>query len=293
VEDRRDKSWVIILNKVIKGPYSLDELQQKLEKGEVRATDVTCRASKTKESSEWKFVWQALDLQAPGNILTSTASTLAVSHAHAEPAVTKEAKAEDNDKSYLEEVNKLTLFEIVPTKDANIRRPHKPDDEFTEEKKTTQKSSAPRKPWPLVGALMTFGIASFGLYETVTYLLAQKHPNTPPPPPIASAPKPYRAPSSQNASLPARPPVSPQKRDIKAEEEEKPQPSPQEESAEREREKEKENDATPEERELNEEAAQEEKQQSAEQPPQEESEDREQKTVPAKQRPTEPPPEGF
>lgn len=60
------KNWIVLINKIPRGPFSEEDLKVLIQDNIIKKSDLVIEHQKNKEhSSQWLFVWQALELQEP------------------------------------------------------------------------------------------------------------------------------------------------------------------------------------------------------------------------------------
>jgi hypothetical protein len=60
------KNWIVLINKIPRGPFSEEDLKVLIQDNIIKKSDLVIEHQKSKEhSSQWLFVWQALELQEP------------------------------------------------------------------------------------------------------------------------------------------------------------------------------------------------------------------------------------
>src|SRR6476646_6850709 len=58
-EDQKSKTWIVLMNRVPRGPYNADEINGFMEKKLIRTTDLAyIVVDDPNAPHEWKFLWQ-------------------------------------------------------------------------------------------------------------------------------------------------------------------------------------------------------------------------------------------
>jgi hypothetical protein len=121
-----EQLWVVIVNKVIEGPFSEDQLREMITSHAMSSTDFACHIAAKDHSSEWKFLWQVLDLPAPdslslnGEKIFPLGTTAAGPVADADPEVEVPMDPEEKQR-FREELDKIGLSDLVPKHDQEFK----------------------------------------------------------------------------------------------------------------------------------------------------------------------------